>query len=70
MLSRVYMAIGIAEGLAGPAQALMITNTIWMTLLTVWVDGQELTMLQFGGMASGLLGAFVIALGDMVLEKV
>ena len=39
MLGRILIAMGVAEGLGGPAQAVMSANGIWVTLLTVWVDG-------------------------------
>ena len=63
------MAYSIAEGLAGPAQSIMSTNAIWMTLCTVIFDGQSLSILQFLGMFSGITGAFIIAMGDQIVAK-
>ena len=40
LLGRIYIAYGIAEGLAGPAQSIMATNAMWLTILTVIFDGQ------------------------------
>jgi hypothetical protein len=34
------MGYAVAEGLAGPAQSIMATNAIWLTVLTVIFDGQ------------------------------
>lgn len=45
ILGRIFMAYGIAEGLAGPAQSIMSTNAMWLTLLTVIFDGQKLSVL-------------------------
>jgi len=40
VMGRIFMAYAIAEGLAGPAQSIMSTNAIWLTILTVIFDGQ------------------------------
>jgi drug/metabolite transporter (DMT)-like permease len=69
LLGRIFIAFGIAEGLAGPAQSIMATNAMWLTILTVIFDGQKLSILQFMGIFSGILGAFIIALGDNFVEK-
>lgn len=45
VLGRIYIAIGIGEGVAGPAQAVMSTNGIWMTFLAVFIDGQKISKL-------------------------
>jgi len=45
VIGRIFIAVGIAEGVAGPAQAIMSTNGIWMTLLALIFDGQALSLL-------------------------
>lgn len=40
---RIFMALGVSEGLGGPAQSLMSTNAVVMTVLTCIVDKQPLT---------------------------
>ena len=45
IIGRIFMGYSIAEGLAGPAQSIMSTNAIYLTLLTVLFDGQSLSFL-------------------------
>eukprot|EP00355_Strombidium_rassoulzadegani_P003296 CAMPEP_0168614938 /NCGR_PEP_ID=MMETSP0449_2-20121227/4242_1 /TAXON_ID=1082188 /ORGANISM="Strombidium rassoulzadegani, Strain ras09" /LENGTH=315 /DNA_ID=CAMNT_0008655653 /DNA_START=170 /DNA_END=1117 /DNA_ORIENTATION=- len=70
IIGRIYIAVGIAEGVAGPAQSVMSTNGIWMTILAVTVDGQELSFLQLMGIVSGLSGAFTVGMGDFLMGKI
>mmetsp|Transcript_9665 Transcript_9665/g.14711 ORF Transcript_9665/g.14711 Transcript_9665/m.14711 type:complete len:260 (+) Transcript_9665:283-1062(+) len=37
-LGKVFIAVAVVEGMAGPAQAVMATNSVYMTILTVVVD--------------------------------
>uniref|UniRef100_A0A7S3CMZ1 EamA domain-containing protein n=1 Tax=Strombidium rassoulzadegani TaxID=1082188 RepID=A0A7S3CMZ1_9SPIT len=69
VLGRIFIAVGIAEGVAGPAQAIMSTNGIWVTLLTHFLDGQVITQLQILAIASGVLGAFIIGMGDFLYQN-
>ena len=67
--SRLMIAAGVVEGFGGPAQAVMSTNSVYMTLLTVFVDNQPLSILELMGLISGLLGSFVIAMGDSFVKR-
>lgn len=64
------MAMGVSEGLGGPAQSLMSTNAVVMTILTCIIDKQSLSLFQLFALISGLTGAFIIAMGDIVVAKV
>jgi len=66
---RIFMALGVSEGLGGPAQSLMSTNAVVMTVLTCIVDKQSLSTYQLLGLISGLTGAFIIAMGDIIFAK-
>mmetsp|Transcript_19121 Transcript_19121/g.32595 ORF Transcript_19121/g.32595 Transcript_19121/m.32595 type:complete len:148 (-) Transcript_19121:100-543(-) len=69
VLGRIFIAVGIAEGVAGPAQAIMSTNGIWMTLLTLMFDGQTLDLWQTLAIICGLFGAFAIGVGESICNK-
>ena len=69
MGARIFMAMGVSEGLGGPAQSLMSTNAVVMTVLTCIIDKQSLSLLQLLALISGLTGAFTIAMGDIVTDK-
>jgi len=63
------MGLGIAYGQGAPAQSIMSTNSIWMTMYTVSLDGAKLSNLELIGLTCGILGAFIISTGDMILDK-
>ena len=42
--SRIFISIGISNGLAAPAQALMSTNSLYQACLSAAVAGQTLTL--------------------------
>ena len=41
---KIFIALAIAEGLAGPTQAIMTTNAVYVTIMTTSVNGQPLTI--------------------------
>ena len=47
----------------------MTTNAVVMTVLTCIVDKQSLSTFQLLGLISGLMGAFIIAMGDIIYAK-
>ena len=63
-----FMAQGVAEGYGGPAQAIMTTNSVYLTILTSLVDDQELSVLQILAIVFGLTGGITIALGDQIAK--
>ena len=69
MSARVWMSMGVSEGLGGPAQSLMSLNAVVMTVLTCIVDKQSLSVLQLFSLISGITGAFIIAMGDIIAQK-
>ena len=70
MNGRVFIALAVAEGLAGPAQSLMAMNSLYMTILTVFIDGQDLSSLQAAALATGLTGSAIISVGDKLYSKI
>ena len=69
-LGNQFLGVGIAFGQGGPGQALMSTNSIWLTFYTVVLDNQSLSTLEVLALASGVFGAFVISMGDPIVDKV
>ena len=63
------MGLGIAYGQGGPGQALMSTNSIWLTFYTVVLDNQSLQTLEIIALSSGIFGAFIIAMGEQIINK-
>ena len=61
---RVFIAFAVAEGLAGPSQAIMSCNSAIITVLSILFDNQSLSEFELLGLISGLSGAAIIALGD------
>ena len=43
VLGRIFVALAVAEGLAGPAQAIMSTNSVYIYTLAIILDNQVLT---------------------------
>ena len=68
-LGRVFVTIGVAVGLAGPAEALMSTHALYQSLLGAIFAGQSLSLLEILGVLLGLLGVFVMAFLDTCVEK-
>ena len=64
VLGRVFIAIAVAEGIAGPAQSLMSTHALHQSLWTALFAGQPLSPLQIAAVFFGLLGVFTIAAID------
>lgn len=64
LTAKVFISLGVSEGFGGPAQAIMSLNSVWMAILTVLINDQELTLLQLLGLIVGLSGGFIIAFGD------
>lgn len=64
------IGFGVAFGQGGPAQAIMSTNAIVMTFFTVLLDNQSLTYFEILALCSGIFGAFIISMGDELLQKI
>ena len=68
-LGRVFVTIGVAFGLAGPAEALMSTHALYQSLLSAIFAGQTLSLLEILGVLLGLIGVFFMAFLDTCVEK-
>ena len=68
-LGRIFVTIGVAIGLAGPAEALMSTHALYQSLLSAIFDGQKLSILEILGVLLGLAGVFCMAFLDMCVDK-
>ena len=68
-LGNQFMGLGIAYGQGGPGQSLMSTNSIWLTFYTVVLDNQSLQTLEIIALSSGIFGAFIIAMGEQIINK-
>ena len=69
MTGRITMAVSVASGQGGPAQAIMSLNAIVVVLLSLIIDKQALSLFQVLAVVMGTLGAIVISVGDKLLEK-
>lgn len=69
-LGRVSVTIGVAIGLAGPAEALMSTHALYQSVLSLIFAGQHLTLLELLGVILGLAGVFFMAFLDTCVEKI
>lgn len=47
----------------------MSTNTVYTVIMTILIDGQQLSILGLLGLLSGLVGSSVIAVGDRIKDK-
>lgn len=68
-LGRIFVTIGVAIGLAGPAEALMSTHALYQSLLSAIFDGQKLSVLEILGVLLGLIGVFCMAFLDTCVDK-
>ena len=68
-MGRVFVTIGVAIGLAGPAEALMSTHALYQSLLSAIFAGQSLSVLEILGVLLGLAGVFFMAFLDTCVEK-
>ena len=68
-LGRVFISIGVSEGLAAPAQALMSTHALWQAGWSAAVAGQALSLLQILGLILGVIGVFSISFLDALVSK-
>ena len=68
-MGRVFVTIGVAIGLAGPAEALMSTHALYQSLLSAIFDGQSLSVLEILGVLLGLAGVFFMAFLDTCVDK-
>lgn len=68
-LGRISVTIGVATGLAGPAEALMSTHALYQSLLSAIFASQELTLLEILGVLLGLVGVFCMAFLDTCVDK-
>lgn len=66
----IFIAFGVAYGQGGPAQALMATNAIWMTMYTVVLSNESLAGLEILALCTGTGGAFIIAMGDSIVDRI
>ena len=69
-LGRVFVTIGVAVGLAGPAEALMSTHALYQSVLTAIFDSQALSLVEIMGVVLGLVGVFFMAFLDTCVEKI
>ena len=67
MSGKILIVLSVANGIAGPAASLINTQIIYLTLLTVIVQDQNLSVLEIFGLVSGLLGASIISMGQMIV---
>ena len=68
-LGRIFVTIGVAVGLAGPAEALMSTHALYQSLITAVYKGKALSILEIMGVLLGLVGVFFMAFLDTCVEK-
>jgi hypothetical protein len=47
----------------------MSTNGIYMTILSVTIDKQNISGFQIGGLGLGVVSAVVMGVGDLVVAK-
>ena len=66
---RILIAIAVAEGIAGPAQALMSTHALHQALWTALFAAQPLSPLQVTAVLLGLMGVTTIAAVDHLVKK-
>lgn len=66
---RILIAIAVAEGIAGPAQALMSTHALHQALWTALLAAQPLSPLQVTAVLLGLMGVTTIAAVDHLVKK-
>ena len=69
-LGRIFVTIGVAVGLAGPAEALMSTHALYQSIASAIFDGQSLTALEVAGVLLGLAGVFFMAFLDTCVERI
>ena len=69
-LGRIFVTIGVAVGLAGPAEALMSTHALYQSLLSAIFADQSLTLLEILGVLLGLAGVFFMAFLDTCVERI
>ena len=69
-LGRIFVTIGVAVGLAGPAEALMSTHALYQSLLSAIFASQSLSLLEIMGVLLGLVGVFFMAFLDTCVEKI
>ena len=69
-LGRIFVTIGVAVGLAGPAEALMSTHALYQSVLSAIFDGQSLSLLEILGVLLGLAGVFFMAFLDTCVERI
>ena len=68
-LGRIFVTIGVAVGLAGPAEALMSTHALYQSLLSAIFASQTLHLLEIMGILLGLAGVFFMAFLDTCVGK-
>lgn len=69
-LGRIFVTIGVAVGLAGPAEALMSTHALYQSLLSAIFASQSLSLLEILGILLGLAGVFFMAFLDTCVQKI
>ena len=69
-LGRIFVTIGVAVGLAGPAEALMSTHALYQSLLSAIFASQSLSVLEILGVLLGLAGVFFMAFLDTCVERI
>jgi len=69
-LGRIFVTIGVAVGLAGPAEALMSTHALYQSLLSAIFAAQALSLLEILGVLLGLAGVFFMAFLDTCVERI
>ena len=67
---RVFIAIAVSDGIAGPAQALMSTHALHQTFWSAMVAKQRLSLLQYLGVTFGFLGVFTLSSVDFLIKKI
>jgi len=70
MSGKILIVLSVANGIAGPAASLINTQIIYLTLLTVIVQGQNLSVIEIIGLFCGLLGASIISMGNMIVQTI
>jgi len=69
-LGRIFVTIGVATGLAGPAEALMSTHALYQSVISAVFAAQALSLLEILGVLLGLAGVFFMAFLDTCVEKI
>jgi uncharacterized membrane protein len=66
---RLFIAVAVSEGIAGPAQALMSTHALHQTFWSAVMASQRLSLFQYLGVFFGFVGVFTLSFLDYIIQK-